>query len=99
LPHSATLFPYTTLFRSIAELFFHHFGFAVDELQRPFGAADDAFTAAVAEVFVDFDNLALHVMLLFLTCWAQYAGNGKRFLDRSQDRKSTRLNSSHVKIS
>src|SRR2546426_7776238 len=62
-PPRSTLFPYTTLFRSL--------GPALQQANA-----------------MDFDDLLLHPLTLFA-----------RFPDRLADRKSTRLNSSHLVIS
>src|SRR5690606_39576418 len=75
----STLFPYTTLFRSVVE------------------SALDVAALGVGLAFVAEDRPHL---LLVVEADDEAAANGleeRRVLD--QDRKSTRLNSSHVKIS
>src|SRR5690606_41705528 len=74
-PPRSTLFPYTTLFRS---------------LQR--AAARQLHAHRVDEAAVDQD-LVMHVRA------RRHAGRADEADDLALDRKSTRLNSSHVKIS
>src|SRR5438874_9598499 len=76
-PPRSTLFPYTTLFRSI------EINGTFYSLQRPENFA--AWAAATPEDFV------------FAVKGPRYITHMKRLKDR--DRKSTRLNSSHVEIS
>src|SRR5690349_23607146 len=72
-PPRSTLFPYTTLFRSI---------------ETVLGAIAGAF---VAEKVAYADTLPKHN--------APLLGKVKKLFGEAEDRKSTRLNSSHVEIS
>src|SRR5690606_40884016 len=87
LPPRATLFPYTTLFRSRAYA-------RILELARRF----DVPVVATNDVhYLHREDAAAHEVLLCIQ-------TGKTLDDPSRmrfegDRKSTRLNSSHVKIS
>src|SRR3712207_7505783 len=77
-PPRSTLFPYTTLFRSVEQIV------AAEPVQRivPAAARDRVGAGAAGQ------NLALG------------GGAGQPFhVDRDEDRKSTRLNSSHANIS
>src|SRR5688572_32583287 len=76
-PPRSTLFPYTTLFRSVAVPFLH---VGVAEL------ADEFEAAAAGEAVIDAGP------------FAQLGGKRRKKLP-AQDRKSTRLNSSHSQIS
>src|SRR3712207_6929270 len=73
-PPRSTLFPYTTLFRSV--------GLQLGQ-QRPAGA--------VGQAQVEQDHVGAPQ--------AQQQGDAERGLLPAQDRKSTRLNSSHANIS
>src|SRR5690606_40741421 len=88
LPPRPPLFPYTTLFRSdeVEERLVHHDEVQVDQqVQQPDDlAARDVAAVGVVRVADDGD--------------ARAAG-ADEVHERVQDRKSTRLNSSHVKIS
>src|SRR5690242_21489907 len=83
--HTPTLFPYTTLFRS------------------DFALVDDALLVLVNELdrILDRDHVALHLPVDSV----EHRGKRRRFSgargagDQNQDRKSTRLNSSHMSIS
>src|SRR5690606_40967655 len=84
-PPTHTLFPYTTLFRSMLELYLeepHHVDGETGDTgngdpRRPVGREDLADSAMGHEMPLGGSTVARH----------------------HQDRKSTRLNSSHVKIS
>src|SRR5438067_10670263 len=84
-PLRSTLFPYTTLFRSV-----------VEEGPPP-GLADDLMNkmrAASISLLKDVGYLGVS------TCEYLVVGNDLFFLEvNPRDRKSTRLNSSHVSIS
>src|SRR5690606_41911114 len=90
-PPLSPLFPYTTLFRSNSAEGFYNQGNALMQLER-YADAVLAYQAALnrrpnwpeAE-----ENLAL----------AQQLAEQQQEQAQNQDRKSTRLNSSHVKIS
>src|SRR3712207_7021460 len=72
-PPRSTLFPYTTLFRSVVPLQYSD----GDRLPRPLG-----------ELIADWSGAARDVQVC-----------RHRACERDQDRKSTRLNSSHANIS
>src|SRR3712207_8471398 len=82
-PPRSTLFPYTTLFRSIVPVWA---GFANYMLPLMIGARDVAFPRINAWSYwmFLFGGLALYVSVFF---------------NPPEDRKSTRLNSSHANIS
>src|SRR5690554_7751819 len=82
-PPRSTLFPYTTLFRSPVQR----------EADVAVGVCHAAFVAELGEKFAR----ALVVVAQQQVFPAR--GRGIARLDRLQDRKSTRLNSSHVRIS
>src|SRR3712207_7729294 len=71
-PPRSTLFPYTTLFRSV---------------RRGAGPVAQWLSSALAAQ-VQFPGLDLHLLLAVMLWWHP-----------TQDRKSTRLNSSHANIS
>src|SRR3712207_7680036 len=83
-PPRSTLFPYTTLFRSVREA----------EVLGVDSSRDLALLAVAAEMVVarlgDSDQLQVLEEVVVL---------GYPLLDRFEDRKSTRLNSSHANIS
>src|SRR5690606_40960647 len=81
-PPRPTLFPYTTLFRSLATKFTTWILY----MQRPDGSFRHLYNPQTKQ----YDDKAE----LFY-----YSGEAALALARMQDRKSTRLNSSHVKIS
>src|SRR5690349_23197290 len=82
LPRNSTLFPYTTLFRSVLDLQMAHF---LEHGQRRIDRAWAGRVLAVEHLLDDADELVAVARLL---------------LDQGQqDRKSTRLNSSHVESS
>src|SRR5690349_24058719 len=76
-PPSSTLFPYTTLFRSLVD-------------DPPAGERGQIATAVVGAV-VDDDHFAIEAVLI--------EDAPRRGHALAEDRKSTRLNSSHVEIS
>src|SRR5256885_11967320 len=87
-PPRSTLFPYTTLFRSLAagmehpEFVIDHGGPGVGKLRRH---------------FVKLDVVGMNQAADFAERHQVVAGADAQ--DREQDRKSTRLNSSHLVIS
>src|SRR5436309_9781109 len=87
LPPRSTLFPYTTLFRSHGIDKFLNNGFTravLNELRKP----------PASNKLTDFTTLILAIGVFLLSASSAFATTkGLR------DRKSTRLNSSHVKIS
>src|SRR5690606_41765450 len=91
-PHRSTLFPYTTLFRS-----FSHLGFGAHDhdllLNFNNGGLPIGERIIVAGRVVD--QYGKPVPNTLVEMWQANAGG--RY--RHKDRKSTRLNSSHVKIS
>src|SRR5690606_40584201 len=92
-PPSATLFPYTTLFRStrITDT-------EPDQCMHLPGMVQSAFFQIMRRCDMSVYGLAAQVMQQALE-QGQQAGYGEQELARALDRKSTRLNSSHVKIS
>src|SRR5207249_10425619 len=94
LPHRrlprSTLFPYTTLFRSRISQFGHH----ADVPRVQLGDFDPILPHGHAEVVQLFDRLARRVVDVLAVLDGPRVHSEKR-----QDRKSTRLNSSHVSIS
>lgn len=52
--------------QAVAKVVGNDLGLAVDDLYRPFGTVQNALTAAVAEVFVNFDDVAHSVHGVFL---------------------------------
>src|SRR2546430_9058197 len=84
-PPRSTLFPYTTLFRSVRELR-DPGDEAVGQRRRPRLATVEGRVDAAAVVVVPVVVARDHVARV---CW----------IDRERDRKSTRLNSSHSQIS
>src|SRR5207302_8421547 len=87
---TSTLFPYTTLFRSQED---HHVGLE--------GLGDLFRVGPVGMVFDPVPDLVRvdHVDLLDLLLEDRDDLLGDVAIERREDRKSTRLNSSHVKIS
>src|SRR5690606_41850730 len=85
-PPRSTLFPYTTLFRSVAFLLTPRF-LCADALLQP----RNSLLPALAR-FVNFGLRQIGSPLEFRVA-------GPRLRGKRRDRKSTRLNSSHVKIS
>src|SRR3989442_15813524 len=95
-PPRSTLFPYTTLFRSslgqaVREIFFdfakadHHYGTHASGVLRARGARTSIMES-------------LRIRSLSIRAWLlRFHDDGSQVLLR--DRKSTRLNSSHVRIS
>src|SRR5690606_41578271 len=89
-PPRSTLFPYTTLFRSIDVSFWDEP--LADELSQPLGCFGVEFIVVVHWLLVCI--FPVHTLLVFTI---ERAAELQHF--SSLDRKSTRLNSSHVKIS
>src|SRR5690606_40072589 len=83
----STLFPYTTLFRSEAAVL----------LEEGHRIGDGAHAAAVGALADEFHAVDKPLFPQRSGCGGLFEGQGSSF-DR-KDRKSTRLNSSHVKIS
>src|SRR5690606_41703719 len=97
-PHSSTLFPYTTLFRS-------HTAMTDAESRAELEAKPDLLLRGADYVVAELlnsitDSYASQLLTLEYQVEkveAQFFGG--RFHHKDIDRKSTRLNSSHVKIS
>src|SRR5256885_11403239 len=90
-PPRSTLFPYTTLFRSQHYIRDH---FAIPS--PPTYLAIGGLVANPLRFSVDeLRALPSRSLLVTLEC----AGNGRAYLEPPADRKSTRLNSSHLVIS
>src|SRR5204863_6507393 len=87
-PPGSTLFPYTTLFRSILEP-----QFGTDRLGQRERDRQAQATALAARVAGQLREAREHPLAL------RMRNAGALVLDQDQDRKSTRLNSSHVEIS
>src|SRR5690349_23902632 len=85
LPPRSTLFPYTTLFRSISQVAGRASGLGRDFVHQLFRGSESG------------QRLHLHVEQRRKD--RSRRASGKRNPVRSGDRKSTRLNSSHVEIS
>src|SRR5690606_41882637 len=91
-----TLFPYTTLFRSYI-ISKPRVGYFVEEIDSlPYRQSDISNneikkTAETTEYKIDFSSAKIDEEAFPFTIWRKYA--------KDVDRKSTRLNSSHVKIS
>src|SRR5690606_40203819 len=79
-PPSSTLFPYTTLFRSLAAA-------SCDRFRRWASHDPRSVEVGVSQTTRRFESVSGRARFLAF------------HLDRVRDRKSTRLNSSHVKIS
>src|SRR5207302_9205221 len=98
-PTRSTLFPYTTLFRSSREV-----AFPIRVFAR-MGIRAVVLTNAAGGINLDYQQGALVVISDHINLQGQnpLIGQnddrfGTRYPDLTQDRKSTRLNSSHVKI-
>src|SRR5690606_40173303 len=89
-PTCSTLFPYTTLFRSLA-LFL---GSAALSLITIFCYGNRKLQFVLNRV-----NIILNFILLGLFVYQSLNLSGEADVSEKGDRKSTRLNSSHVKIS
>src|SRR5690242_21316668 len=87
-PPTSTLFPYTTLFRSFLEALVGRATLTVDVASVDSDESDELNGTAPAGATVEALNL---------TYAAQVPGAADRW--ESLDRKSTRLNSSHMSIS
>src|SRR5207253_5328238 len=96
-PHTSTLFPYTTLFRSSASIFHKETSMKLRNV-----VLASALLAAAAAAFAQAKEQFIPV-LSYRT--GPYAPNGTPWANgyvdyiKLVDRKSTRLNSSHVAIS
>src|SRR3712207_7808921 len=93
-PPRSTLFPYTTLFRSYLSIL-------AGDQRRPF--QDGSGRLEMAKSIANKDN-PLTARVMVNRIWAWHFSQGlvstpSDFGTRSQDRKSTRLNSSHANIS
>src|SRR5205807_9469836 len=88
-PPRSTLFPYTTLFRSV--LFYTGGTLEMDEQQK----AD--FLSFVYDDGKGF--IGVHSATITFTGWPEYGDMIGGYFDEHPDRKSTRLNSSHLVIS
>src|SRR5690606_41216865 len=86
-PPRSTLFPYTTLFRSLLEVAYESLEHAGIPLERIRGSRSGVFVGLFIHDYA-------HIQLHDREAIDAYTGTGT-----SIDRKSTRLNSSHVKIS
>src|SRR5207249_9043546 len=82
-PPNSTLFPYTTLFRSLAS--------GAGLLPSPAAAEDLPYTFFLTRYEVTRAGDRLEAV--------RYHSDGQPFATAPEDRKSTRLNSSHVSIS
>src|SRR5690606_41959619 len=92
-----TPFPYTTLFRSVPPLFQKHLPMLPERFPPVEGrVVDHVFDRLEREAqFPVEQDLLQHIQVVFgIEAIPRFAR-----LRRRQDRKSTRLNSSHVKIS
>src|SRR3712207_8865586 len=92
-PPRSTLFPYTTLFRSLALVHVLQHREDVDEVV----ALDHLVLGPLGPVVRD--HLAERPAAVPLVGLRGRVVEGDRLLDDPQDRKSTRLNSSHANIS
>src|SRR5690606_42082612 len=86
-PRSSSLFPYTTLFRSFDRLFEFYFG----GMGRLLEGLEQSLTRGLSEIDLTVEEWQALGQLL--------EAQGAPPLAQAVDRKSTRLNSSHVKIS
>src|SRR3712207_8181294 len=93
-PPRSTLFPYTTLFRSGRRLGRAHLGLVIVGRHVPRGRHEAALLARLLSLFAPVEEVGHMGVLLRL-------GDVKLALSAlgEQDRKSTRLNSSHANIS
>src|SRR2546421_11424376 len=95
-PPRSTLFPYTTLFRSdLADVYFRKglYPEALDAAQSlsAAGQQDDAYLALLGDIYAHMGDSTKAVQI--------FQNAIARNPDNDQDRKSTRLNSSHDQIS
>src|SRR3712207_7841205 len=93
-PPRSTLFPYTTLFRSTKILMLSAKNYEADWLRGYKHGAHQYLTKPF-----DPDELVEAINKLLGMSHEQLSAHTERELDRAQDRKSTRLNSSHANIS
>src|SRR5204862_8313505 len=98
LPPRSTLFPYTTLFRSNSEFHTWLLGVREDgrELRSQILRALTERLRAIPHEALPFARELVRVDPYDETAWALLIATQSR---RKEDRKSTRLNSSHVEIS
>src|SRR5207302_11364719 len=94
---TSILFPYTTLFRSLASIDAHWTSSGWLKVELPSFAALLLLWQAIAMLIGD--PVLLPTPLATLAAGYQHLINGDLLLNLGADRKSTRLNSSHVKIS
>src|SRR3712207_8062755 len=87
-PPRSTLFPYTTLFRSKAELLVAWFTPIAAAVRNP--PSDDSLVAFCRALHFALDGVPSSVLTQCLQ---------RKGMRQWQDRKSTRLNSSHANIS
>src|SRR5690606_42089529 len=95
-PHRRTSFPYTTLFRSLKEEIEEGTNILLERGWMPYKVLTEALVEGMRIVGEDFRDGILFVPEVLLSANAMKAGMA---ILRPLDRKSTRLNSSHVKIS
>src|SRR3712207_9130156 len=95
-PPRSTLFPYTTLFRSqiCFRTCYHFYRVTLD---REILWLSCPFKKVKIELFIFLENFTDNVTALFFH--SLVLCHNKRCIQHSQDRKSTRLNSSHANIS
>src|SRR5256885_17052653 len=95
-PPRSTLFPYTTLFRSAP--FQKYYSCLVTSLQKTFNIAPKNWDAYEERFAWAVSNDIEKNIPLYLEAKA-HGDKQIQFLERCGDRKSTRLNSSHLVIS
>src|SRR5690606_41660812 len=95
LPRRSTPFPYPTLFRSVIEAIAHHLDGAHAENPAPAHRTDHNRKGADRGVFLERDAEVCG----FTLAGPEMLPPQRNPVPVQEDRKSTRLNSSHVKIS
>src|SRR5690606_41129071 len=95
-PPDPALFPYTTLFRSVIEAFSNATPLVATSVALCGLDVCDKEHVLIANTPVDFAN-AINDLLADVDLRQRIGQAGRQYVE--QDRKSTRLNSSHVKIS
>src|SRR5690606_42100641 len=95
LPPSSSHLPYTTLFRSIAERFIEVGQYVRQDSKVASIVSVDPIRLELAVPEAEVAKVAQGAVVTF----GVSAYPGRRFSGKVRDRKSTRLNSSHVKIS